>query len=117
MTPLAIAFGGLVLASLGYLLNRRINQAVTWSATQQRGQHDTSVIVTNTGTSKARGVTVELNGTPTLHDDEPRDPVDVDRGATVIIGYFMALGGRPPSQVTVRWSRRLRRDGVWTTPI
>jgi hypothetical protein len=117
VTSLVIALATLVLLLAGYLLDRRINQAVRWSAVQQRGSHSTTVVVTNTGTSKARGVTVSLEPEPPMRDEGEVLSTSVDPGATVNLSYRLTLGGGVPHQVTVRWRRMLRRDGVWTTPI
>jgi len=112
---LLFGLGTLALGGLAYLLDLRINRSVSWSAEQVRTQHKVSVVVTNTGISKAGQVVVELDGSPSL--DHDATPVDVDSGARVIVDYHLAMGARAPQNVTVRWARRLRRNGVWTTPI
>jgi hypothetical protein len=79
----------------------------------------TTLVIQNRGIDRASGVTVQLDPPPSrfLTTDTGEEPREVDLGAIVRLEYLQALSSEPPQRVTVRWKRRLLREGVWSSPI
>lgn len=121
MTGVILTALGVVIALLVYMLNRQVNQAVRWSAEPIRSSAGgVTVRIRNDGIRQARNVWVELDPEPTrmrVDVDEAKLPRDVDRGAVLLVSYRLTLGSPVPQGVVVHWARRLRRDGVWRSPI
>jgi hypothetical protein len=106
-------------AMMAYRLQRRQNRDVMWEPHVEVKGSTTVLTIKNRGVNKATGVTVHLDPEPAgiVSIDHGTAPQAVDLGAIIRIKYAGTSGPGHPRRLTVRWRRRLRKDGEWSSII